>query len=94
MRPTDHGGQSARQPQMGDDDHHAEEQDDGVKVDGSYRSVEANAAGDDHESGADDRDARAIESQERHVAGGDRRIRGDEDECGDGLLVDADEVGG
>jgi len=85
--------QVATQPQMADDDHHAEEQDQGVEVDGCYRALEADRSADDHERGANNCHAGPVEAQERDAAGRDRRVGGDEDEGCDGLLVDADQIG-
>ena len=54
--------EEAGEAQIGDEDHHAEQQRDGVEIDGAIGLLEAEAAARHHQTGADQRGAGAVES--------------------------------
>ena len=75
-------GEEARKPQTGDDDHHAEQQRDGIEV---YRLVgilERQGARCDHEAGADQGDAGPVDAQAGNPADREREIASDKDDAG------------
>ena len=73
----------ARDLEMGDDDHHAQEQRDRVPVDRVKRVVEAHPADSDHRRAAEKGDAGAIEAQARNAAHRHPAVDEDEDDQGD-----------
>ena len=75
--------EEAGEPQMGDQDHHAEQQGDGVEVDGAVGLVEAERARRHHQARPQQRRAGAVEPQPRRAAKGDDEICRGEDEGGD-----------
>jgi hypothetical protein len=68
--------------QIGDEDHHAKQQGDGVEVDGAIRLLEAEAAARHHQAGTNQRRAGAVEAQPRQSAERDHDIGGGKDEGG------------
>ena len=75
-------GEETGQPQAGDHDHDAEQQGDGIEVDGPIGILERQSPGRDHEARAHQRDAGAIDPQPRNPADGKRQITRDEDDDG------------
>ena len=69
----------ARHFEMGDHDHHAEEERDRVDVDGVKRLLEAKGAEGDHRRPAEEGDAGPVEAQARNAARRDAQIGQDED---------------
>ena len=82
------GAKGARDLEVGDDDHHAEQQRDRVPVDGVERLVEADAAEGDHRRAAEEGDAGAVEPEAGNAPDRHAAIDEDEDdrrgEAGDG----------
>ena len=70
--------EEARDAQIGDDDHHAEQKRDGVEVDGAVRLLGAQDAGADHQARAEQRRTRAIDTIDRHLADRDEGVGGGE----------------
>ena len=70
--------------QTGDDDHHAEQQGDGVEVHRLVGILERQGTGRHHEAGADQRDAGPVDAQTRNSADRERQIAPDEDDDGCG----------
>ena len=68
---------------MRDDDHHAEQQRDGVEVDGAVGLLEAQHAARHHQARAEQRRAGAVEPEPRYAAQGDDDISGGKDQRGD-----------
>ena len=87
MGVLDHpGGHECKEPgesEVGDDDHHAEEQDDGVVVDGGPGFVEGEDVGCDHQAGADDGRAGAVDAEAGEAADSEYQVSGGEDQDGD-----------
>ena len=75
-------GEEARKPQIGDDDHHAEQQRDGIEVDRLVGILERQGARCDHEAGADQGDAGPVDAQAGNPADREREIASDEDDAG------------
>ena len=67
--------EEARQLQVRDEHHHAEQQDERAVVDGSDGGVERQAADGDHEDGADDGGASAVEAQPGQVPESEDHVR-------------------
>ena len=72
-------GEEAGDAQIGDHDHHAEQQRDGAEIDRLVRFLQRHDAGGHHQAGADQRDAGAVDRQPRHLADRQRQIAGGED---------------
>ena len=73
--------EKAGQPQVGDDDHHAEQQRDGVEIDRARHLVDVEAAERQHQAGTDQRRAGAVEPETGQPADCD-------DDVGDGKDLD------
>ena len=71
--------EEAGEAQIGDHDHHAEQQDDGVEVDGLVGLLKRDDAEGHHQAGADERHAGAVDRQPRHLADRQRQVAGGED---------------
>ena len=56
------------EPQVGDHDHHPEQEGDGVDVDGPIGRRQGHGARSHHQAGADQRDARPVDGEARHPA--------------------------
>ena len=73
-------GESAERPEcarnleMRDHDHHAEQKRDRVEIDGAEGLLEAQGTDRDHRRAAEEGDASAIETQARNAANGDANI--------------------
>ena len=79
-----HGGaEEPRHAQVRDEHHHAEEQHQRAEVDVAVGLVERDDAGGDHQRGADDGGAGAVDSQVRGAADGEDEIGEEEDGAGD-----------
>ena len=74
-----HEVEEARQPEIGGDDHHAEQQDECVRVDGSHSDVPRNDARGDHRRRPDDGHARTVDAEEREAPETEPHVRADED---------------
>ena len=72
-----------RQAQMGDDDHHAQQQGQRVEVDGLIGLLEGERAARHHQAGAEKGGAGAVEPQPRRAPERDHHISGEEDQRGD-----------
>ena len=72
----------ARHLEMGDHDHHAEEQRDGVEIDGAERLFEAEGPQRDHRRPAEKGDSHPVETEPGDAAGGHPDIRQQEDHKG------------
>ena len=70
------------QAQIRHDDHHSEEQSNGIEVDGSAGFFERQHAEPDHQAGAQQRRARAINVIARQLAGCDKQIGQNKDDKG------------
>ena len=70
----------AGEPQVGYHDHHAEQQHDGVVVDGRVRLGGSQGAGGKHERGANDGRARAVHPEEREASDSEDEVSGGEDQ--------------
>ena len=80
---ADHGEKSG-QAEIRHDDHHAEQQDQRFIVDGSNRLVHGQNAKRDHETGADDGCARAVDSKPGQPSDGEHEVSSKENQqCGD-----------
>ena len=64
--------EKAREAKIGDDDHDAEQQDDRSEVYGSARFFERQDARDDHQTGPDQGDTRAVDPEAWNLADGQR----------------------
>src|ERR1017187_9593003 len=80
--PRAHGGEEAGEAQVGHHDHHAEEKDDGVVIDGGVRFLHGEDVEGQHEAGADDGRAGAVHAEERDAAEGECEVGGGENEDG------------
>ena len=78
--PSRNQREKSREAQIGDNDHHAEEQRDGFIVDCGIGIPKRQRVRRDHQAGANDGGAGAIEPQARDSADGQRKIRKGEDE--------------
>ena len=88
-------GEKAGKPQVGDDDHHAEQQRDGVEVDGLVGILERQRARCDHEAGAHQRDAGPVDAQARNPAEREREIASGKDDAGrDAAPLKANSIAG
>ena len=74
--------EEAGKPQVRDHDHHAEQQHDGVVVDGGVGLVQREDVGGDHQAGADDGRAGAVHAEARQAADRQHQISGGEDQVG------------
>jgi len=72
----------SREPQVGDHDHHSEQEDDGVVIDRGPGLVESQNVGRHHQAGPDDRSAGAIDSKARKAADSEDQVGGREDQDG------------
>jgi hypothetical protein len=75
--------EEAGKAQIGDDDHHAEQQCNGIEVDGAIGLLEAERAARHHQTGAHQCRPGAVEPEPRQAADGDDHIGGGEDEEGE-----------
>ena len=80
--PARHQTEEPGETEVGDDDHHAEQQRDRVAVDGGVRRREVEHAGRYHQAGAQQRRSRPVDSIARQPPDGDDEIGGGEDENG------------
>ncbi len=88
-------GKEARKPQTGDDDHHAEQQRDGIEVHRLVGILERKRARCDHEAGADQRDAGPVDAQAGNPADREREIASDKDDAGrDAPAIHANSIAG
>ena len=76
------GGEESGEAEIGDDDHHAEEQHDGVVIDGGVGLLHGEDVEGEHEAGADDGRAGAVHAEERDASDGEDEVGGGEDEYG------------
>lgn len=72
--PGAHGGEETRQPQIGDHNHHAKQQNDGVEVDRPIGLLEGEHGEGDHERGADDGGAGAVHAKSRQATDGQHQV--------------------
>ena len=72
----------ARQPEVGDDDHHAEQEGDRVEVDGLVSVAERNGAASDHQGRAEERCPGPVELKAGQLANRDHDVGGSEDDNG------------
>ena len=80
---TTRSATSAKKPensQVRHHDHHAEQQDDGVEIDGAISLVEGKRVHAQHEAGADDRRASAVDTEAGQAADGEHQVGDGEDE--------------
>ena len=77
--PIVHQPKESGEAQIGDDDHHAEQQRDGVEIDGPVGGIERQYAEPDHQARAEQRGAGAVEAKARQLADGDDQIGRRED---------------
>jgi hypothetical protein len=75
-------GEEAGEPQVGDHDHHAEQQHDGLVVDRRVRLFHCKRGGGEHERRPDDRGAGAVDAEAGEASDGQDQIGGGEDEDG------------
>jgi hypothetical protein len=75
-------GEKARKPQVGDDDHHAKQQRDGIEVHRLVGILERQGARCDHEPGADQGDAGPVDAQAGYPAEREREIASGKDDAG------------
>ena len=80
--PRADGGEETGEAQIGHHDHHAEEQDDGVVIDGGVGFLNGEDVEGQHEAGADDGRAGAVHAQERDAPDGEHEVGAGEDEDG------------
>src|ERR1019366_8581562 len=80
--PRGDGGEEAGEPQIGHHDHHAEQQDDGVVIDGGVRLLHGEDVEGEHEAGADNGRAGAVHAQEGDAADGENEVGAGENEDG------------
>ncbi len=86
--------EEARELQVRHQDHHADQQHDGVEIDGAVGVLQAQDAETDHEARADERGARPVDAQPRQPAEGNHRIGAEkDDERGDHQAFRADDYG-
>jgi hypothetical protein len=74
-----HRAEEAGQPEVGDHDHYAEQQNDGVVIDGSIGLAEIQNAESDHKACADNARPCTIYAKAGEVTGGQDQINGEED---------------
>ena len=77
--PLHRGAEESRHAQVRDEHHHAEEQHQGAEVDVPVGLVERDDAGGDHQRGADDGGAGAVDSQVGCAADGEDEVGEEED---------------
>ena len=75
-------GEEAGEPQVGHHDHHAEEQDDGVVVDGRVGLLHGENVEGQHQARADDRRAGAVQPQAGQASDGQHQVGAGKDEDG------------
>ena len=75
-------GKEAREPQTGDDDHHAEQKRDGIEIDCLVGIFDRQGTRRDHEPGADQRDAGPIDAQAGNPTDRKREIASGKDDAG------------
>ena len=80
-QPIGGAAEEAGKAQIGDDDHHAEQQGDGVEIDGAIGLVEAQGANADHQARAEQRAAGAVEPIIGQLADREHEIGRREDRC-------------
>ena len=75
-------GEEARKPQTRDDDHHAEQQRDGIEVYCLVGILKRQGARCDHEAGADQGNAGPVDAEARNSADRKREIASEKDDAG------------
>jgi hypothetical protein len=79
-----HQPEETGKAQVGDDNHHAEQKRDGVEIDRPISLIERDDAHSDHEAGADERRAGAVELITGKLADGDDEISREKNDNGRG----------
>jgi hypothetical protein len=83
-RPVGHQVEEAREPEVGGDDHHPEEEDQRLGVDGRHRLAPGEDPRHHHEGGADDGDTGPVDPEAGESAEREAEVRADERDHGDG----------